>query len=80
MGFSGSVETPTVWTYPISSILLGMKALDFAKETYIRINSEGMLCIQHLITTKNDLGDNFVDICTVAEEQIDGGYELAADG
>lgn len=71
-------NTPTVWTYPISSIHLGMKAINFAKETYIRINSEGMMCIQHQLTTKDERGDNFIDICTAAENE-DTAYEEAEE-
>jgi hypothetical protein len=49
-----------------------MKALSYAKETYIRINTQGMMCIQHQVTTRNDGGlDNFIDICTVPEEALD---------
>jgi hypothetical protein len=72
-------NTPTVWTYPISSIQLGMKAINFAKETYIRINSEGMMCIQHQLTTKDERGDNFIDICTAAETEDDTAYEEAEE-
>ena len=71
----------TVWNYPLSSIHLGMKALGHAKETFIRINSEGMMCIQHQLTTKDDRGYNFIDICTSAEEQIEGErYEEPEEG
>ena len=73
-------STPTIWTYPLSSLHLGMKALGHAKETYIRINSEGMMCIQHQLTTKDERGDNFIDICTSAEEKMDeAGYEEAEE-
>ena len=28
---------------------LGMKALSVAKETYIRINNDGIMCVQHQV-------------------------------
>ena len=37
------------WMYPLASLLLGMKALGVAKETYIRINESGMCNIQNFI-------------------------------
>jgi len=40
------------WEYPLLSLLHGMKALVVAAETYIRINSDGLMCIQHQVLTK----------------------------
>ncbi len=37
------------WSYPLKSFLLGMKALLVAKETFIRINADGIMCIQHQV-------------------------------
>eukprot|EP00953_Heterococcus_sp_UTEX-ZZ885_P014464 8180-Heterococcus_DN1.PRE.3 len=35
------------WTYALSALEGGMRALSFAQETYIRISNEGIMCIQH---------------------------------
>ena len=51
-----------------------MKALGVAKETYIRINVDGMICIQHQVTTK-DGRENFIDICSSADEVLDAGAD-----
>lgn len=67
---SGEGQGTVVWTYPLSSVHLGMKALGVAKETYIRINGEGMICIQHQVTTK-DGRENYIDICSSADEVLD---------
>jgi hypothetical protein len=37
------------WTYGIQALQLGMKSLGIAKETFIRVNAEGVICIQHQI-------------------------------
>ena len=74
---SGEGTGTVVWTYSLSSIHLGMKALGVAKETYIRINVEGMICIQHQVTTK-DGRDNFIDICSSADEVL--GVDAAEAG
>ena len=71
---SGDGQGTVVWTYSLSSIHLGMKALGVAKETYIRINMEGMICIQHQVTTK-DGRESFIDICSCADEVLDGGAD-----
>lgn len=35
------------WTYLMTGMEVGMKALPHATETYLRVNAEGILCIQH---------------------------------
>lgn len=40
---------PVRFSYPLKSFILGMKALNVAKETYIRINGDGMMCVQHQV-------------------------------
>lgn len=37
------------WEYPLNSLLHGMRALVVAAETYLRINDEGIMCIQHQV-------------------------------
>jgi len=37
------------WEYPLHSLLQGMRALVVASETFVRINDEGIMCIQHQI-------------------------------
>jgi hypothetical protein len=58
------------WMYPLTSLLLGMKALSVASETYIRINETGMMCIQHQV--ENNRGfETYVDFLMVAEETFE---------
>ena len=33
--------------YPVSAIGSGMKALGIAKETFLRVNEGGIMCVQH---------------------------------
>ena len=35
--------------YNLKSLTLGMKALSLGKETFLRINAEGILCLQHQV-------------------------------
>ncbi len=37
------------WEYSISSLHLSMKALGVAKETFVRVNMEGVMCVQHQV-------------------------------
>ena len=37
------------WTYQLSAVESGMRALSVANETFIRINADGILCIQHQV-------------------------------
>jgi hypothetical protein len=81
-------DKPVLWTFPLSSLHLGMKALGVAKETYIRINAEGIMSIQHQI--QGDV-DTFVSFLVVAletphapledegEEEGNGGEEEGGD-
>ena len=63
-------NTPCQWDYALASFHLGMKALSVASETYIRVNSEGMMCIQHLLET--DMGeDTTIDFILVSSEDIE---------
>jgi hypothetical protein len=47
-----------------------MKALSVAKETYIRINEEGIMCIQHQVESSKG-HETFIDFLMVAEETFD---------
>jgi hypothetical protein len=42
----GSVGT---WEYPLGSLQLAMKALGVANETFLRINLEGLMAVQHMV-------------------------------
>ena len=62
-GNSGSRSSNEVsWIYKMEAFQLGMKAVvgAVAKETYLRINSEGIMNIQHQIETVKGV-DTFVD-------------------
>jgi hypothetical protein len=55
------------WSYPLASLALGMKALGVAKETYIRINANGVACVQHQIETTKEF-EVYVDFIIAALE------------
>ena len=67
------------WNYSLGSFHLGMKALAVAFETYIRVNSEGILLIQHQLETSK--GENtYIDFLMMAEEDIEPtGRDTCAD-
>lgn len=44
-------ENPISFSYRLDALTLGMKALVVAKETYLRINKDGVACIQHQVET-----------------------------
>eukprot|EP01041_Mallomonas_annulata_P009170 gene9170-19001_t len=47
--------TTEMWQYSLSSLQTAMKALPLASETFLRINSRGMACVQHQIPTSGGL-------------------------
>ena len=47
-----SADQPVNFEYPIGSLQLAMKALGVAKETYICVNEEGLMSVQHLVMGK----------------------------
>lgn len=62
-------DKSAVWTFPLPSLQLGMKALGVAKETYMRINAEGIMSIQHQIENLNHQ-ETFVNFLMIAEETL----------
>lgn len=60
-------EEPLTSSYPLKSLLTGMKALGVSKETFIRLNAQGMMCIQHQIQTSKG-GETYVDFMMIAED------------
>jgi hypothetical protein len=72
---SFDAEVDLSWTYSIPSFSLGLKALAVAKETYIRINAVGIMCIQHQIEMNRETGrDTFVDFLMLADDTADAPY------
>eukprot|EP01038_Epipyxis_sp_PR26KG_P005133 gene5133-7149_t len=67
---SFNCKNAIAFSYPLSSMLLGMKALSVSKETYIRINSSGIMCVQHQIETP-DRVDTYFDFLMIAQENFD---------
>ena len=49
------VQQDTHYYYYTEHIQLCMKPLNISKESYIRINEQGIMCIQHLVEL-NELG------------------------
>jgi len=80
-----------VWTYPMTSFQLGMKALGVANETYLRINQDGIMALQHQIDSGHG-SETYVDFLMVALDKApeDGrrgrveekgtGYSQESDG
>jgi len=58
------------WSYQLSLLSLGMKALSVAKETFIRINSHGIACVQHQIETTKEC-EVYVDFIIASTETED---------
>lgn len=54
----------------MKALLLAMKALSIAKESYLRINSDGLLCLQHQVENSQG-GECFVDFIVVSEERLE---------
>lgn len=48
-----------------------MKALGVSTETFIRLNAEGMMCIQHQIQTGKGQ-ETYVDFMMVSEDSFAG--------
>lgn len=62
-------DKPRVWTFSLASLQLGMKALGVAKETYVRINGEGVMSIQHQIESNNH--ETFINFILVSTETVE---------
>lgn len=58
------------WTYLMTGVETGMRALPHANETYFRVNEEGILCIQHQVT----------GVGLAAAAPLNGGPPLAQRG
>ena len=69
--------------YRLSFLKQALRALGAAKQTYVRMNEVGMLCVQHLIEPTVPAGARcYVDflICTEEDgggERDEGGHEGA---
>ena len=63
-------ETPCEWLYALSAFQQGMKALSVAKETFIRVNSEGIVCVQHQLETSRGQ-ETYVDFLMVSLDDVD---------
>jgi hypothetical protein len=59
------------WEYQLEALLLGMRALMHADQTYLRINDEGVMCIQHRVHCGADPSYvDFLMVPTVPEDDI----------
>lgn len=56
------------WSYGLGALNQGMRALTVAKETYMRINEEGILCVQHQVENTASGHSTFIDFLCLAEE------------
>jgi hypothetical protein len=56
--------------FPIKSFLLSMKALSVAKETFLRINGEGVLCVQHQVESKRGGVVSYIDFVLLSEQDV----------
>eukprot|EP01033_Poteriospumella_lacustris_P003834 gene3834-2721_t len=54
--------------YPIRAFLLTMKALSISKESFVRINGDGVLCAQHQVESKRDGVTCYVDFILLPEQ------------
>ena len=46
------------------------QALNVAQETYVRINGDGIMCIQHKVVSKKK-NETFIDFFMIPEETFD---------
>jgi len=62
-------------SYPMPSVLSGMRGLEIANETCISVNANGMIAIQHQVLDKVGNGDpNYVDFimgCLQEDDELD---------
>jgi len=73
-------EATSEWEYPLQSLLQGMRALLVAAETYVRINDEGIMCIQHQIVASSGKKCfvDFLMVPTADEDDDDEGAHTAS--
>jgi hypothetical protein len=57
-----------------------MRALTVAKETYMRINEEGIMCVQHQVENTASGQSTFIDFLCLAEETEEGEGEDEGEG
>jgi hypothetical protein len=60
---------PRSWCYSLAALNHGMRALAVAKETYLRINEEGIMCVQHQVENNVSGQSTFIDFLCLAEEE-----------
>lgn len=53
-----------------------MRALAVAKETYVRVNEAGIMCVQHQVENNVSGQSTFIDFLCLCEEEEDADYEL----
>jgi len=63
------------WSYGLGALNQGMRALTVAKETYVRINEEGIMCVQHQVENTASGQSTFIDFLCLAEETEEGRGE-----
>lgn len=56
------------WVYPMSSFILGMRAVTLSKETCLRVNSKGILCLQHQLPAY-ETQVTYVDFLMLPEDE-----------
>lgn len=59
------------WCYSLAALNHGMRALGVAKETYLRINAEGIMCVQHQVENNVSGQSTFIDFLCLCEEEDD---------
>jgi hypothetical protein len=62
-------ENPISFSYRLDALTLGMKALIVAKETYLRINKDGVACIQHQVETAKG-PETYIDFLMIPIDAI----------
>lgn len=75
MHFDCRAGAPRAWTYSLAALNHGMRALAVAKETYLRINEAGIMCVQHQVENNVSGQSTFIDFLCLAEEEEDADYE-----
>ena len=68
------------WSYGLGALNQGMRALTVAKETYMRINEEGLMCVQHQVENTASGQSTFIDFLCLAEEDDEGEGGEATGG
>ena len=64
------------WRYAMTPITLSMRPLTIASESCLRVNAEGILCLQHQVSLSEGTQSAFIDFLLLPDVILDNDSQL----